>query len=84
MEGHGSTSSEGVTADVRFFVVVELVETMAVGALLERVVDVVCRDGLPGDVCGIGMFEDVDSFVVASSGHDVVDSSGEGFDGTVH
>ena len=73
-----------MTADVGLFVVVELVETMAINALFERVVDVVSHDGLPCHMSGIGVFVDVNSFVVASSGHDVMDATGKGFDGTVH
>ena len=84
MEGHGSAGSEGVTADVGLFVVAEFVETMAIGALFERVVDVVSRDGLPCHMSGIGVFVDVNSFVVASSGHDVMDATGKRFDGAVH
>ena len=84
MEGHGSAGSEGVTADVGLFVVVELVEAMAVGAVFEGVVDVASRDSLPCHTSGIGVFVDVNSFVVASSGHDVMDATGKGFDGTVH
>ena len=73
-----------MTADVGLFVVAELVEAMAIGAIFECVVDVVSRDCLPCHMSGIGVFEDVNSFVVASSGHDVMDAMGKGFDGAVH
>ena len=64
-----------MTADVGLFVVVELVETMAIGTLFERVVDVVGRDCLPSDMRGIGVTVDVNSFVFVSGGHDMVDSA---------
>ena len=62
----------------------ELVEAMAIGAVFERFVDVVSRDCLPCHMSGIGVFEDVNRFVVTSSGHDVMDATGKGFDGAVH
>ena len=73
-----------MTADVGLFVAVELVEAMAIGTLFKSVVDVVGRDGLPGDMGGIEVTVNVNSFVVVSGGHNVVDSVGEGFDGTVN
>ena len=82
VEGHGSTGSEGVAADVRGFIAPS-VEANVTSGLFQQTVDVV---GCDGPVTGVeGMFDTVDGCVPgATIGQNVVHSSSQGFDGTVH
>ena len=83
VQGHCTPSSEGVAADVGFFVVKEAEQSSIVGSLFNSGVDVVGRDVLPSNVEGVGVTVDGHCLVIVSGGHDVVHPAGQGFDGAV-
>ncbi len=83
VESHGAPCPEGVAADIGAFIAKQGVQSVGFGTLLEGGVDVVGGDGLPSHVQWVGVRVDGHGLVVVASGHDVVDSPGERFDGAV-
>jgi hypothetical protein len=78
---HGSTGSEGVAADVAGGVS-KIIEAYGLPSILQGLVDVLGSDAAP---CGAEGVEVVVDAVVQgpSMGQHVVDTTGQGFDGTV-
>ena len=72
-----------MAAHIGVFVAKEADQSRVSGASFDSGVDVICCDVLPGDVEGVRVAVDGDSLVVVASGHDVVDSSSQGFDRAV-
>ena len=81
MHGHGSTSSERVAADV-VPGVAQVIEADVVGCCFEGCVDVGRCDCFPKAAGGLSVVGE-GCAGRALMRHDVVDSSGQGFDGAV-
>ena len=81
VHGHRSTCTEGMTADIIWFVA-KVVKTNLFGRLLQSLVDVVCCNLLPCCKHGVTVVED-SGFCIAPILKDVMDTPCQRFDGTV-